>query len=116
MQGSELLEILAANLRSMRREAGYSQVELAARVGISTGYMCDIENGRKWPSADTLVALSTALKLDPYQLILPSVDSPYLDRHRAITSFSQHIKSAIENSVDEAYESFMKPYGPLRKD
>ncbi|OQX28953.1 MAG: hypothetical protein B0D92_06220 [Spirochaeta sp. LUC14_002_19_P3] len=47
MQGSELLEILAANLRSMRREAGYSQVELAARVGISTGYMCDIENGRK---------------------------------------------------------------------
>lgn len=116
MQGSQLLEILAINICRIRKESRFSQAELAARVGISTGYMCDIENARKWPGANTLTTLAEALKLDPYQLLLPTADSPYLSKHRIVTNFTQYAKSVIENSVDEAYEMFMKPYGPLRKD
>lgn len=116
MQGKQIQEILAANIRRVRTELGYSQSELAERVDISPGYMCDIENSRKWPGADKLTALADVLKLDPYQLILPTEDSPYFDRHRTLTSFAKRLKIVISDSVDEAYEQFMQPYGPLRPD
>ncbi|RLW69512.1 MAG: hypothetical protein B6D68_01970, partial [spirochete symbiont of Stewartia floridana] len=77
MDEHPLREILAANVRRVRNELGYSQFELAERIGISPGYMCDIENSRKWPSADKFLELATELKLDPYQLLIPTQDSPY---------------------------------------
>lgn len=116
MQGKQIQAILAANIRRVRKELGYTQAELAEKTEISTGYMCDIENSRKWPSSDTLSDLARVLKMDPYQLILPFEDSPYFDKHRTLTSFSKQVKKVISQSVDEVYERIMQPYGPLRKD
>lgn len=117
MQGKQLREILASNVRRIRKELGYSQLMLAERAGISPGYMCDIENANKWPSAEIFLLLAKELKLDSYQLLIPSEDSPYFDRHRTLTSFAEQLKVLITDSVDTAYESFMQPYGSSdRKD
>ena len=111
MSEHPLREILAVNVRRFRYELGYSQFELAEYIGISPGYMCDIENGRKWPSADIFLKLAKNLNMDPYQLLIPSQDSPHFDRHRTLTSFTQQIKAVLTDSVDAAYEKFMQPYG-----
>lgn len=116
MQGWQVQDIIAGNIRRVRKEMGLTQAELAERAGISSGYMCDIERSRRWPSADNLAKLAKELKLDPFQLFLPTEDSPYFDRHRTLTSFSRQVKEAFDEKMTEVFDNMMKPYGPLRKD
>ena len=110
MKAQQIQEILATNIKRVRKELGYTQAELAELANISTGYMCDIENCRKWPGPENFCTLARVLKLIPYQLILPAEDSPYFDRHRVITSYTKQLKEAIAKSMDFAYEKIMDPY------
>ena len=59
-------------MRAARRTLHISQAELAERCNISTSFVSDIENSRKYPSADTLERIAAALNLIPYQLLLDS--------------------------------------------
>jgi len=114
MQGWQLQEIIAGNIRRVRKEMGLTQAELAERSGISSGYMCDIERSRRWPSADIITRLSDVLKMDPFQLFLPTEDSPWFDRHRTLTSFTRQVKEAFDEKMSEVFDNMMQPYGPLR--
>ncbi len=116
MQGWQLQEIIAGNIRRVRKEMGFTQAELAENAGISSGYMCDIERSRRWPSADIITRLAEVLKMDPFQLLLPTEDSPYFDRHRTLTSFSRQVKEAFEEKMSEVFDNMMQPYGPIRKE
>lgn len=109
-------EIIAGNIKRVRKEMGFTQAGLAESAGISSGYMCDIERSRRWPSADIITKLSAVLKVDPFQLLLPTEDSPYFDRHRTLTSFSRQVKEAIEEKMSEVFDNMMQPYGPLRNE
>ncbi len=93
-----------------------TQADLAERAGISSGYMCDIERARRWPSADNLAKIASELKMDPFQLFLPTEDSPYFDRHRTLTSFARQIREAIDEKMTEVYDNMLQPYGPPRKE
>lgn len=50
--------MLGARIAALRRSAGWSQAELARRLQISASAIGMYEQGRREPSADTLVALS----------------------------------------------------------
>jgi transcriptional regulator with XRE-family HTH domain len=115
MQGSQLQDILASNIKRIRKDLGYTQAELAEMAGISTGFMSDIERCRRWPSADKFACIAMAMKLDPFQLLLPSPDSPYFDRHRTLTSFQRQALKSFEKSMAESFNNLMQPYGPIRK-
>lgn len=114
MQGWQVQAIIAANIKRIRKDMKLTQAELAERAGISSGYMCDIERSRRWPSADKLARLAEVLKMDPFQLFLPTEDSPYFDRHRTLTSFSKQVTEAFTKDLTEVFENMMRPYGPLR--
>ncbi len=49
---SAALDTLGAEIRAYRGEESLRSV--AERVGITPSYLCDIENGRRAPAADTL--------------------------------------------------------------
>ena len=53
--------MLGVRIAALRREAGLSQAELAARLQISPSAMGMYEQGRREPAADMLVALSREL-------------------------------------------------------
>ena len=53
--------MLGERIGAMRRSRGMSQAELARRLGISPSAMGMYEQGRREPSAQTLVALSREL-------------------------------------------------------
>ncbi len=53
--------MLGRRIGALRRERGLSQAELARQLGISTSAMGMYEQGRREPSAATLVALSRTL-------------------------------------------------------
>ena len=50
-----------ARVRELRTVLGLSQEALAFAAGISTPYVSDVENGKRSPGLDVLVALAQAL-------------------------------------------------------
>jgi transcriptional regulator with XRE-family HTH domain len=62
------LEPLQA-LRRLREEAGLTQRELAGQARIATGYLLQIEVGRRDPSLAVLKCLAAALGVKPGALL-----------------------------------------------
>lgn len=58
---SQHLRALSVNLRAARRRAGWTQSQLAARSGLSFGWISGIELGRHVPCVENLVRLCLAL-------------------------------------------------------
>jgi DNA-binding XRE family transcriptional regulator len=56
-------------LRTCRMMAALTQRELAERIGISPGTVCDLENGRRKAYLRTVRRLSRALDVEPAELI-----------------------------------------------
>ena len=57
----EVVSVLGARIAALRRDAGLSQAELAQRLQISASAMGMYEQGRREPSAQTLVTMAQAL-------------------------------------------------------
>jgi ribosome-binding protein aMBF1 (putative translation factor) len=70
---------LAANVRLLRQERGYSQEELAAACEMSRSVIARIERGQHEPRVSTLLVLSAALGVDPAAFLHglePATSSP----------------------------------------
>lgn len=57
----ELREVLAANILRLRLDKGWSQKELATRLGVSFVTVNRLENGHASPSAELLYTLADVL-------------------------------------------------------
>ena len=55
-------EIVARNLRMLRKIRGLSQIELSKRTGLSNTYICDLESGRLNVSIKVVEHLAKALE------------------------------------------------------
>ena len=56
-----------ALIQAYRRQAGLTQLELAAKAGLSVGALRDIEQCQRRPRSSSLTALAAAFGLDPEQ-------------------------------------------------
>lgn len=64
-----LREIVAANVRRLRKERGLSQEELAHRIGIDRNYVGMIERRENSPTIDMIERFARALKVEPLALL-----------------------------------------------
>jgi transcriptional regulator with XRE-family HTH domain len=62
-----LREIVAKNLRRLRREKGVSQEELADRAGVNRNYPGLLEREQYAATVDVLEKLAKALDVDPVE-------------------------------------------------
>jgi len=69
---TDLKIILAVNLKEQRKMLGLSQEKLAEMANISWQTVNSIECHRTWVSDKTLESLADALKIESFQLLLPS--------------------------------------------
>ena len=65
----KLRQIVARNLRVLRKQKGLSQEELAFRAGINRNYVGQIEREEKSPTIDVIEKLSIALGTPPMVLL-----------------------------------------------
>jgi len=66
---------LGSNIRHFRVLNGISQAKLAEMVNMATNYLGLIENGRKFPSANMVERIASALGLDSIDLFtLPPIE------------------------------------------
>lgn len=59
---------VSGNLKRIRVERGFTQVELAKKAGITQGSLSQIENGDRWPDYNTIVSICDALKCEHTEL------------------------------------------------
>lgn len=60
---------LAMKLKQHRKARGLTQTELAAKVGLSLGYIARLEIGMHDPPLSTLAKLAKALKVTVAELV-----------------------------------------------
>jgi transcriptional regulator with XRE-family HTH domain len=61
----KLRQVVARNLRILRKQRGLSQEALAHQAGIDRNYVGQIEREEKSPTIDMIEKLATALGIDP---------------------------------------------------
>ena len=68
--------MIGPRIAALRRERGLSQTELARRIQVSPSALGMYEQGRREPSADTMVALADSLGVTTDFLLTGRVASP----------------------------------------
>ena len=104
MTASELTEILGRNIREVRRELGISQQKLAELAGLSVSHVSDIELGRKWVSAESLVRIADTLMIPPWVLLFDGQSAgraEAMDRIRNADSL-RHFAGRLQDSLSDA--------------
>ena len=94
-----VLELVAANVRAARTRLGISQMELAERANLSTGYMNDVERARRWMSAKTLAPIAGALKMRPQQLFVEDKDSA-TDIHKILAEIVSELRESAGSNIE----------------
>ena len=82
--------IVGQNVRRLRQKKNITQEKLAEKSGVCVNTIRNIEKGR-WPSAYTLQAVATALKVDAKFLLSSEKDEMYL---------KEELKSKLEQAFD----------------
>jgi transcriptional regulator with XRE-family HTH domain len=83
-----------------------SQLNLAAKSGLTHNFINDIENGKKGVSCKSLAKLSSALRVEPFQFFLPeSVPDD---------GFSGYAFD-VNDSIQKAVGTVMNRYLPEKK-
>jgi transcriptional regulator with XRE-family HTH domain len=60
---------LGENLKMIRTKKGISQGDIARSLGVSRGYISNIENGKTNPTLATIVRLASALGVKSDELL-----------------------------------------------
>jgi transcriptional regulator with XRE-family HTH domain len=66
---ADLKEIVAINVRRLRYNRGWTQEDLADRVGLSARYVGQVERAQASMTVTVLGRLATALKVDAGELL-----------------------------------------------
>lgn len=96
----EIRTIFAKNIKFYRKKLKLSQMELATKTGITTNFINDIENGKKWVSPGTLAKLCEVLEIEPYKLFL-EVDFEEKSSNKIINQFCSELSNDILIMLNE---------------
>jgi transcriptional regulator with XRE-family HTH domain len=66
----------AMRLRELRKERGWTQPELADKAGLTRDGVAHLEQGRRKPTWETVVALAAALGVTPNDFLEAPADGP----------------------------------------
>jgi transcriptional regulator with XRE-family HTH domain len=80
-------------------------MKLAETADISVGFLCDIENGKKWPTPETIVKLTAALNIEPYQLFM---DDTGTDTANEVQIYRRDVSRQLKKSLEQAINDILK--------
>jgi len=96
MYMAELRRTFIQNLKYYRKLKGLRQLDLALEIGKSTNYINSIENGKYFPSPETIEKIAEILEIEPIRLFIQ--ENP--DSNEKIKEEKTDLK-AMENLLRE---------------
>lgn len=106
MKEEEIRRIFAKNLKAYRKKQNLSQMELASKAGITTNFVNDIENGKKWISPSTLSKFCEVLEIEPYKLFL-EVDFEDKSSSKIINQFCSELSNDFQNLLNSISDKYI---------
>lgn len=100
MTVQELSKILGKNIKNHRTAHGWSQEDLAEKIDVSINTISEIETGRKFARAETLINFAAVFETEVYELLKPENILPD-DRIGLIAKYSLETITALEKIKDE---------------
>jgi transcriptional regulator with XRE-family HTH domain len=100
---------LGGKVRQLRKEAGWSQSELAERLGFHLTYVNRVETGKQVPSLEFIVKAARTFAVSVDQLLAESGESlqevrigdkSLAERLRLLESLDEHEREALVTVID----------------
>ena len=105
MDGRAIKSTLGKNIKSLRSEKGFTQAILADKADISIIFLSSIERGTKYPKADVLGRIASALDVEVFELFkggLAPSDSKELVAH-----LFKDIKDKLNTSMEDFFRQYL---------
>jgi transcriptional regulator with XRE-family HTH domain len=104
LSGQDLRIVLGKGIRFYRHHRGLSQAALAEKANISVTFLSNIERGLKYPTSDTLSAISNSLDVEVYELFRHD-HSPVAQRN-LFERFKKDITKNIIDTLTSVYKAY----------
>jgi transcriptional regulator with XRE-family HTH domain len=104
---NKMQELLIINIKEARKKLDFSQMKLSIKCNISSSYIGEIESGRKFPSSETLLKISSALGLKPYQLFLDKNDKETFDKLLVLSSLFKELKEKLNDTLEDIIMKYL---------
>ncbi|TGN33108.1 helix-turn-helix domain-containing protein [Lysinibacillus sp. S2017] len=108
---SELIRIICANIREVRKSKGLTQEELAEKCDLHTSYLAGVERGERNITIQTLEKIAQGLEISPVNLLKVdqlNIDDQYFNKQgklhlliNLVNEFSEDEISKLINIVRE---------------
>jgi transcriptional regulator with XRE-family HTH domain len=110
---TEVRELLARNIKRCRGILKISQAQLAERVGCSTTLIGNIETKKRFPSAENLDRIASALEVHPSELFME--DSAAITAMRAKYEVRDGIEGKVLEAIGKAFDDEKSPSAKRRR-
>jgi transcriptional regulator with XRE-family HTH domain len=99
------------NLKKYREEKGITQIRLSIEAGVSQETISAYENGKAFPSAETLIKMADFLGVS-IDFLLDRSDNPLVNTNKDINSEMMD----IYNKLDKVQKEDVLRYAKIRKE
>ena len=103
---AQIKELLASNIKMLRKKWGFSQEKLAEATSLSAQSISDIEGCRTWVSDKTLERLAKALNVDIFQLFIPSHENNGNDPEVFLYNRLMKLRAVMKEDIDKRLDQF----------
>ncbi|MCL2881173.1 MAG: helix-turn-helix domain-containing protein [Treponema sp.] len=110
-----LRNLFITNLRKLRNDRQMSQQELASYANLSINFVNELENGRKFPSIETLSKLVQALSIDLFRLFTPETMMEIDNADIFKAELTELITTVVSEKVDRYIVKENKNEPEIRK-
>ena len=108
MTETGLRQILGKQIKTLRSQRSFSQIELAEKAEISIPFLSNIERGIKWPHPETLVKLANALDVEVYQLFTEQIPKQTAEIRNTLVCYKKDLSVSLQKTVSAAIESSLE--------
>ena len=113
---SELIKVICANIREVRKINGLTQEELAEKCGLHTTYLAGVERGERNITIQTLEKIAHGLEISPIELLKfegLDIDEQFFNKQEKLNvllnimnDFNERDLSRIINIVQEIKQMY----------
>ena len=105
---ASLRALLGENLRRSRERLRLTQEQFSERCGLSASYIGEIEQGKKYPSAESLERIIDALGIQPFQLFIEEEQWEVRERLDSVTSMYEEIRQGVTEVLNSALRNHLR--------
>jgi transcriptional regulator with XRE-family HTH domain len=109
-------ELLALNIKLLRKKQGFSQEKLAEAASLSAQTISDIEGCRTWVSDKTLERLAQVFNVAVFQFFIPPNNSGEEDAVTFLYNQLMKLGNAMKEDIDKRLEQFFSLENPSPDD